>query len=263
MTVTLIITTYKWVSALELVLKSLIKQSRYPEQIIIAEDAQDVETANVVKKYNEKYNLKLLHINHPDEGFRRSAILNKAIKAVTSDYIIQLDGDCIMHKHFVRDHAIAAEKNIFISGYRNHLREDFTTRICKTGKLPNFLEKVLFSKINSKYFFSLPKISQKKSFYETETANMVYGCNMSYWKKDVLAINGYDEDFVGWGHEDYEFAQRLINKGVKRKNIRYGAVLFHLYHPEEDRKRGGINMTIRDNTIANKATFCKNGIEKL
>lgn len=263
MTVTLIITTYKWVSALELVLKSLLKQSRYPDQVIIAEDAQDIETAEVIEKYNKKNTLSLLHINHPDDGFRRSAILNKAIKAATSEYIIQLDGDCIMHKHFVRDHFLHAAENHMLSGYRNHIRENATKKLCKSLNLMGFFESITYSKVNLKYFLSIPWLSKKLNTYEYKSAERVYGCNISYWKKDIVMVNGYDEKFIGWGPEDNEMVQRLINNGIVRKNLRYAAVQFHLYHKIASKNFDGINREYANKTLHENIKVCINGLKDL
>jgi predicted glycosyltransferase involved in capsule biosynthesis len=51
---------------------------------------------------------------------------------------------------------------------------------------------------------------------------------MSFSKKDLLAVNGFNEDFIGWTREDSEFAARLFNYGLKRKRHPFVAICFHL-----------------------------------
>ena len=92
----------------------------------------------------------------------------------------------------------------------------------------------------------------------------VRGCNMAFWRKDVLKVNGFNEDFQGWGREDSEFVVRLLNAGVKRRNLKLVAVAYHLYHPErKDQKiEMGVNDKILEKTIDGELCWCDNGIDK-
>src|SRR5207342_3821346 len=58
----------------------------------------------------------------------------------------------------------------------------------------------------------------------------IKACNLAYWKRDYIAVNGYDNQFHGWGWEDNEFAARLIHSGVKKKRLKLAAICYHLYH---------------------------------
>ncbi len=113
-TSTLVTPTYNWPEALELLLLSLLRQTRLPDEIIIADDGSKEETKSVIDKYKEKFSVPLIHIWHEDKGNRKPAIMNKAIAQAKGDYIIEIDGDIIMEKHFVEDHLRFAEEGIEI-----------------------------------------------------------------------------------------------------------------------------------------------------
>jgi GT2 family glycosyltransferase len=90
----------------------------------------------------------------------------------------------------------------------------------------------------------------------------VRGCNMAFWRDDVVKVNGFNEDFVGWGREDSEFVIRLLNQGIARRNLKFGGVAYHLYHPENARQSLATNDAILERAISEKSTFCPNGIDK-
>ena len=135
---TLIITTYNWPDALELVLESVKNQVILPTEVIIADDGSTNETKQLIESFQNNFPVPLRHIWHEDKGFRRSAILNLAISKTDSDYIIQLDGDCIIHKNFVGDHLNSIEKGTYLFGSRVNIQKPFLNDFSKT-KLLHFL----------------------------------------------------------------------------------------------------------------------------
>lgn len=258
--IALIITTYNWVEALELVLMSIKQQKVLPFEVLIADDGSTEDTKQLIEKIKQDFPVPLYHIWHEDEGFRKTRILNLAISKTKSDYIIQLDGDCIVHKYFVSDHLRGIEKNTYLYGSRVNIQEVFlktlfgekkinfslfTKGIKKRGRnihLP-FLGKVLYGKQNT--------LSKK-----------LRGCNLSYWKSDFISINGYNEDMTGWGREDSELVARLINKGVKGKRLKFMAIIYHIWHKESSKHKLNINDAIQEKAIKNKSVWCENGINK-
>ena len=129
MKTSLIIATYNWPKALELVLLSLIGQSTLPDEIIIADDGSTNETKLLIDKYQQK--IKIQHIWQKDNGFQKTSILNKAVALAKGDYIIQIDGDIVLHKHFIKDHVKTAKKKTFIHGSRVFLNKELTEKAIK------------------------------------------------------------------------------------------------------------------------------------
>ena len=85
---------------------------------------------------------------------------------------------------------------------------------------------------------------------------------MSFFRKDCISVNGFNNEFEGWGREDSEFIMRLLNSGIKRKNVRFNAIQFHLWHNENIRDSLEKNEAILQNTINNQTKWCDSGLKK-
>lgn len=254
---TLIITTYNWPDALELILLSVIKQSLFPDKVIIADDGSGEETKRLIDKFRCDFPVPIEHVWHEDTGFRLAEIRNKAINKADTDYIIQIDGDIILHKHFIKSHLQMARSGVFISGSRVWLSESLSEKIQKNKKVSiNYFTKEISNRLNSIHNSFLMYLF---SFYNKNIMK-VRGCNMSFWKKDLIAINGYNEDMTGWGREDSEICARLINSKKLKKHIKFGAVQYHLYHKLSTRTELNRNHDILTKTISQKLTRCVNGL---
>jgi len=255
----LIISTYNWPEALELVLLSVLSQTQMPDEIIVADDGSTKETVSLIEDFKTKFSIPLIHVWHEDDGFRKSVILNKAIAQAKGEYIIQADGDCILHSNYVEDHLHFAKANTYLFGSRVNIQKEYLD-VLFSKKQTEFN---VFSKGIKKRTRALhiPFLSQ---FYHAsnEFSKKYRGCNTSYYKSDFIAVNGYNEDFKGWGREDSELALRFHNFGLQGKRIRYRGIVFHIYHNEKSKSRLEINNDIELQTIANKVVWCKNGIDK-
>ena len=259
MKTSLIIATYNWAAALELVLLSLLKQSRLPDEIIIADDGSTEVTKQLIERYTDKFQCGLHHIWQADKGFQKTKILNKSIAVANGDYIIQIDGDILLHKHFIKDHISNAKQGTFIHASRVFLNKKITNEAI-TNKVYNFSFFKIgisnrFNRIRS-YFLSI--ILSTKDYNLKGTR----GCNFSFWKHDFIDVNGYDEDMKGWGKEDTELSVRLMNTGVNKYKLKYLAICYHLYHNSSSRKGLNMNNTILAKTITTKKICCTNGINK-
>ena len=113
MTVSLLISTYNRPDALFLVLESVRKQSVQPNEIIISDDGSKSDTKIVIDNFKSKNDTIIKHVWHEDKGFRLSEIRNKAIASAKFDYIIQIDGDIILHEKYIENHLRFAKKNSF------------------------------------------------------------------------------------------------------------------------------------------------------
>jgi glycosyltransferase involved in cell wall biosynthesis len=256
---TLIITTYNWTDALYMVLKSVQIQSVSPTEVIIADDGSTEETKKLIDEFRKILGFPLIHLWQEDRGFRKSIILNKAISQAMGDYIIQVDGDVILHKHFIKDHLKYAKDNTFLLGSRVTLKEDRSKEILKSKK-----NKVNYFSKGIKKRNRLVRLPFFSNFLKAKNENTgkLRGCNISYWKKDAIAINGYNEEFKGWGGEDYEFGQRLINKGVFAKRIKHAAIQCHFYHKQAPKGNKTTGDNLIKNAVQNKIYFTDKGIVK-
>jgi len=260
MKLTLIITTYNWPESLFLVVKSIHNQSIIPDQVIIADDGSTNETKNLINDFKEFSNLNIKHSWQKDNGFRAARSRNNAIFKSSGEYIILVDGDTILHADFVKDHIENAEFGYFIQGSRVLLSEKIT-------------KKALISKNIQFSFFSLG-IKNRKNAIHSKLLSLIFSnkknhlngiksCNMSFFRQDCLNINGFNNDFEGWGREDSEFVVRLVNNGIKRKNVRFNSIQFHLWHNENSRISLEKNNAMLKNAITNNYRWCDNGINSL
>ncbi len=258
MKVALIVTTYNWPKALNCVLSSVLTQTRLPDEVIVADDGSTEETRTLIEQYQTTFPVPLKHSWHKDNGFQLATSRNKAIAMSECDYIIMVDGDMLLSKTFIETHIHNAKENFFVQGGRVLVSHQTTEKVMLDPKPLHCFSQGIKNRHNA---ISQSWLSQKFS-KEKNNDRSTRGCNMAFWKKDVIECNGFNEDFVGWGREDSEFVHRMLNNGHQRLYLKFAAVAYHLFHPENERKMLEKNDEILAQTIKQKLTFCQNGIDK-
>ena len=263
MKVGLIISTYNWIEALNQVLHSVKLQTCLPDEVVVCDDGSRSDSRNLILGLQKSFPCILKYVWQEDEGFRAAAIRNKGINELSTniEYIVVIDGDMILHNNFIEDHIRIAKKNCFIQGGRVLISKDKTIKILKqldrVDRL-HFFSKGLANRKNALYLPFLTKLLDKPS----KKMQGIRTCNMSFWKGDLYDVNGFNENFIGWGREDTELAVRLFNKGKFRKNIKFSGLAFHLYHEEKSRS----NISVNDNhlleSVSSKSSWCDNGLIK-
>ena len=259
MRISLIVTTYNRADALFLVLKSIKNQSCEPFEVIIADDGSNNLTKTIIDEFSETSNLNVIHSFQEDLGFRAAESRNKAIAKASGDYIILIDGDMLLHPKFINDHAKNATQGFYIQGSRVLLSQIKTEKVLISKDISlNILDNGLNNKLNGIYSTFLAKFfSTKSSFLKG-----VKSCNMSFYRKDCIKVNGFNGSFIGWGREDSEFVIRLFNNGVKRKNLKFSAIQYHLWHDESNRGSLTVNDELLNKTISQNLNWCEIGIDK-
>jgi glycosyltransferase involved in cell wall biosynthesis len=258
MRISLAITTYNWKEALEIVLLSAFGQRLLPDEILIADDGSSDGTADVIDRLRQVAPVPLMLCWQEDKGFRAARSRNLAISASTGDYLIFIDGDMVLHPAFIADHKEAAIKNCFVQGSRVILSALKTKEVLAAKRVAvSFFSSGIENRKNSL------RLPLGNAFFSPLSRNLtgIRTCNFAFWKKDAEAVNGFNEDFVGWGREDSEFAARLLNNGIIRKNLRFAATAYHLFHPPQTRQTLPSNDFLLQTTIDKKLTWCANGLD--
>ncbi|CAM4090121.1 glycosyltransferase family 2 protein [Vibrio neonatus] len=258
MKTSLIITTYNWKEALEAVLNSVLLQTRLPDEVVIADDGSRADTAKLISKFQSSFPIPLIHSWQEDDGFRASMSRNRAIAKSSGDYIIIIDGDIVLNKHFIQDHMLNAKVGWFIQAGRVSLGKEITATHFASGQLPTLFSSDIKNRKNLIWNPVFSKIFSRK----WNSSKSTRSCNMSFWRNDVFSINGFNEDFVGWGREDSEFVHRLLNSNLNRLYLKFAGIGYHLYHNENSREQLTQNDKILENTISNSLKRCENGLDK-
>ena len=267
--ISVVISTYNAVEWLKKTLWGYSVQSFQNFEIVIADDGSDENTAELLEEFKKEYPVPIVHVWHPDEGFQKSEILNKAILACSGSYILMSDGDCIPRNDFIEQHIKRRQPGYFLSGGYFKL----PMQISKDIKEEDVLDQHCFDlswlrKKGLKSSFKNKKLSVNgtlSDFLNTVTTTNASwnGHNSSGWKQDILAVNGFDER-MQYGGQDRELGERLFNFGVKSKQIRYSAICIHLDHSRGYKTRQSIekNLNIREQTRKKKKKWTAYGIEK-
>ena len=263
-----IFTTYNHPKWLEKTLWGFASQRYRDFEIIVADDGSTGETTDVINRLKQEIDIPVQHLWQEDEGFQKCQILNKAITASRGEYLIFTDGDCIPHPDFVGNHVELAEPDTFLSGGYFKLPLETSRAITKedivSGRAtsPSWLLKngVPFTaKISKLYSHRIIGALLDRITVTGATWN---GHSASTWKKHVLDTNGFDER-MQYGGQDREFGERLVNMGLKTKQVRYRCSCVHLDHGRSYASRESItkNQNIRRNTRRNKVKITDFGIE--
>ena len=267
--ISVIISTYNAEAWLEKVLWGYSNQTFKDFEVVIADDGSGPNTKALIERFKQNTKLNINHIWQEDNGFQKSKILNKSILACKSDYIVMSDGDCIPRKDFLDVHNNNKEQGMFLSGGYFMLPMPISKVISKLDVLNGNCFDVKWLMDNGlKSSFKNNKLNSKafKAWFLnkfTPTRPSWNGHNASGWKKDILAVNGFDER-MQYGGQDRELGERLVNLGIKPKQIRYSAICVHLDHKRGYKTPESINknLSIRAQTKQNRLTKTLYGITK-
>ncbi|MBG6072004.1 MULTISPECIES: glycosyltransferase family 2 protein [unclassified Polaromonas] len=246
MKISFIVLTYNRTDALLAVLRSLARQCNDGHQVIIADDGSRQDQVQMLFDLCPVFNCPVLHVWHPDSGFTISRARNLAASHATGEYLVFLDGDCIPNRAFVAQHERIAQPGCFVNGSRVLLNHQLTSSVLDNAldlliQPANFWLRARLRGDSNKlvHLLGWPKnlFRVKKRFLWRG----IRGCNLGVWKRDFINVNGFDESFEGWGHEDADFVLRLSHLGIRRKNGFLATEVFHLWHPESKRDSESVN----------------------
>jgi len=263
---------YNKLRELEFVLTALQNQTFSDFEIIIAEDGNSSKVKEFINIHKFKIKNKFIHLTQTDKGFRKNKILNKAIVNSSTDYLVFIDGDCIPHGEFLKQHYSNKSENTVLCGKRVNLSKKLSEKL----SLDSIANKQYESKQFEKLIDSLKSKDKRTTFIEegfyidNVLLNKLVkikkpkfiGCNFSLPKKLLLKINGFDENYTGPGiGEDSDIEFRLKLAGAKLKSVRNKAIVYHAYHSHTTENPN--NLTYFSEVKKRKSYLCENGIEKI
>lgn len=267
MKASVILTTYNRPDALAAALAGYCAQDTRAFELLVADDGSTGETRRVVEDCARRAPFPVRHVWQEDRGFRAAAARNRALAASGAGYVIFSDGDCVPPRSFVRTHLALAEPGYFLSGSRILLSAEFTAAVLHR-QLPihewgavRWLAAWLRRDVNRALpLLRLPGEAFRK--LAPQRWEGVKTCNLSAWRGDLVAVNGFDESYCGWGLEDSDLVIRLLRSGVKHKSARFAAPVFHLWHPEHDRGRLAENRRRLDEVLGSQRVEALLGVSR-
>lgn len=265
----IIISTYNAIDWLEKTLLGYNNQTYRMFEIVIADDGSGPETKALLDRLREEVFYPIVHVWHEDNGFQKSEILNKAVLQCSTPYIIMSDGDCIPRKDFVEQHVKYREEGFFLSGGYFMLPMNISEKITKEDIYEercfdlNWLKENGLNTSFKNQKLTAGKVTASILNLITPTNASWNGHNASGWTKDIIAVNGLNEE-MQYGGQDRELGERLFNAGIKSKQIRYNAIVVHLDHPRGYKNETSIkkNQAIRKETRELEKAWTEHGILK-
>jgi glycosyltransferase involved in cell wall biosynthesis len=257
-TLSLIISTYEQPVALEKVLRGVSLQTRRPEEVFITDDGSGEPTRGLIEAWRREAPCKTQYLWHPHEGFRKTILLNQAVAAATGKYLVFLDGDCVPHRRFLADHERLAEPGYWVQGRRCFVKESFVGAF-EAGKTSiwRWMLSGRIAPATKGLYLPFPLI------FRNRKQRGIIGCNMAFWREDVVAVNGFDETYLGRGiGPDSDLGTRVYNLGRRRKFVYGRALVYHLDHPVMPRDNLEAKRTWLKETIRSGKTRCERGLDQ-
>jgi len=259
-----VISTYNAPHFLSLVLDGYRQQSDNHFSIYIADDGSNDKTKKLIDKLKAYFPVPIHHVWQSDDGFRKARIHNKIIQQITEPHVLLTDGDCIPLPGLVAAHRRLAGNKYFISGSRVLISKTWTTTLCKRPTMHTnrplswWLQQRLKGNINR----LLPLIFPARLSGANDQLVGIRGCHLSCPTEALIRINGFDEQFEGWGREDSDLTARLLHTGLKRRNLR-GAPVLHLWHQECSRDQLQDNDAMLKECLDEKRIEAIQGLKQL
>ncbi len=263
--VALLVSTYQKPWHLQRVLTSIAAQEGIDGrfEVVVTDDGSTDDTHDLVRRFADCMPFPVAITSHPHVGFQLARCRNQGAAAGRAPYLLFLDGDCVLPPDYVRQHLDRRRPRRVMCGYCYRLDKKTTAR---------FNDRVIRSRqyvdwVPGDERRALAKRRRKARFYQLihhPTKPRLTGGNLGIWREDFERINGFDENFEGWGGEDTDLGSRLRKTGVRVGSILQWTQSYHLWHPPDvtapDRIRNGANQ----NRLQRKGrlTRCRNGLTK-
>jgi glycosyltransferase involved in cell wall biosynthesis len=263
--VSVVVTTYNAPRELDLVLCGLARQTRPPDEILVADDGSAEETARVVAEWKRKLPA-LGHVRHDDRGYRKSRIANLAVGRSSGEHLLFLDGDAIPHSRWVADHERAADGRRVLCGRRVKLGPSVSDSLDRdavaAGRLEAPLGPVLLSALRggTRRFLLGVRLPPLLARLFHPRARKLMGVNFSLPRAAFEAVNGYDETWhVPW-REDRDLELRLLRAGYPFRALLNRAVVYHLWH--ETKPFGPESQAVNETIERRAIVRCEAGLSE-
>jgi len=272
--ISVLLATYNRADYLRLSLACLCRQDyKGPWQIVIADDGSNDHTAQVIGEAQRNPGApEISHCRHAHQLFRKALILNKASRLATGELLLFLDGDCLPALDLLSVYASRKVAHAFYLGGVYKLGQGFSEKMLAASQPPDAAKllksaaryqnqgkhqaRKVFERYCKSRLYTLLKVRRPK----------IWGANFAVNRDVFETVNGFDENYVGWGQEDSDLRNRLVKGAFRAVSMHTQARVYHLWHPVDAHARqrpGGEKNNRIYYKRAHVAVVCKNGIRKL
>lgn len=270
MRISVIVSTYNQPGFLERVLRGYALQTCGGFEVVIADDGSGSPTRALIERMRAETKLDILHVWHPDRGFRKSVILNRAIVASGGDCLLFTDGDCIPRADLVDTHRRLAESGRYLSGGYVKVPPEVSDRISVSEVRSGDFAELRWLRAQGwrpvRRALRVAKSGRLAALFDSLTPTRAHfgGNNASVWREALFQVNGF-EGQMGYGGLDRALGYRLENLGVRGKQVRHRAVCTHLHHERPYRKPEAVqaNRAVMDRIRRRREIRALDGIEQL
>lgn len=263
-----VVLTYNRSDALLAVLRALAPQCAPDDMVVIADDGSRPEHVQALREGLPPFACRVRHAWHPDTGFTAARARNLGAAAAQADYIVFMDGDCVPTAHFAAAHRALREPGFFVNGSRVLLGEAFTDRVLR-GQI-DLAQLSTAEWVRCRMAGDVNKLSHLACWagapgrvQRAFSWRGIRSCNFGVWWRDLQAVNGFDESFSGWGHEDADLVLRLHHHGLRRRNGFLATEVFHLWHPEHSRTDEAANRQRVQDRMQGRQVRASAGLDQL
>jgi glycosyltransferase involved in cell wall biosynthesis len=265
----LVIAVYNQTRYLEFIIAALRRQTMREFEVIVADDGSGPEVARLIERTLPELPFPVRHLWQEDRGFRKNVMLNKAISAAETGYLVFIDGDCVPHHRFLQDHQENRRARTVLCGRRvnfsRQITDGLTLEDAASGTIENvslrlLLDGLMARSSNLEDALRIDNGLVRRLLHRNKAR--ILGCNFSVERSLLEQINGFDESYRAPGlGEDTDVAFRLGLLGTAFVTLRYLAVLYHLYHPPTS--VGAENLRIYEQVVKANNPVCSQGLRSI
>ena len=271
MKISVIVPIYNRLEHLRALFLCLLKQKKQPDELIITDDGSSQKVLDFIGDLIPKAQFKVKHIYQEDKGFRKTRALNNGVRNSIGDLLIFCDQDLIFGEEYIETIAKNIKNDIFLMGRAHHITEaEKSIILSDINKIATYNE--IVQKIPSKYIETIKKILKEdrkrrllKTFKLAKRGIRLVGMSYALMKDSYIKVNGYDENYIGWGQEDDDFGNRLTVAGINGKELVTKNIQLHLWHYSDPTKVHSSNEEYyykrKEEIFSKKDFYCKNGYE--
>jgi glycosyltransferase involved in cell wall biosynthesis len=230
----LIVSTYQRPRHLQLSLTSIALQACASGtfELVVTDDGSQDETFAVVERFAATVDFPVTLTTHPHDTFQVAQCRNEGVAASTAPYLIFTDGDLILPPDFIDQHLRRRRANMAFSGECYRLAEDVSAGLdedaVRRGDYRNLVSPGELARVRKADWRA-----RWHALLRHRDRPRLIGWNVGLWRSDYERVNGYDEQFRGWGCEDDDLTQRLRGIRVRTRWINRWTCGYHVWHPRD------------------------------